>query len=259
MFQKEHILKPSNEQNFFKLCNMKINVLAIVAHPDDLEISAAGTFLKLKSQGYKTGVIDLTAGELGTRGNALTRKEEAENATKILDLDARENLGFADGFFEINEDSLKKIITIIRKYQPDIIITNSIHDRHPDHGRASQLVARAAYLSGLRKIETTQNGEVQKEWRPKATYFFIQDRFIQPDFVVDISDFMDKKIEAIKAFKTQFYDPESKEPETPISGQYFLDFIRGRGREFGRPVGYEYAEGFCTERYVGVANLMDLS
>lgn len=237
---------------------MKIDVLAIVAHPDDLEISAAGTFLKLRDQGYKTGIIDLTAGELGTRGNSETRSAEAKTASKLLQLDARENLGMEDGFFEINSINLIKIIEVIRKYQPKLVITNSIEDRHPDHARASQLVARAAYLSGLRRITTSVDGIEQQAWRPKSTYFFIQDRYIKPDFVVDISDYIDQKLECIKSYKTQFYDPDSKEPETPISGSSFFDHVKGRARELGRPSGFEFAEGFNVERTIGVDDIMKL-
>ncbi|HQD12172.1 MAG TPA: bacillithiol biosynthesis deacetylase BshB1 [Chitinophagales bacterium] len=231
----------------------KLDILLFAAHPDDVELAASGTVLKHISLGYKVGIIDLTKGELGTRGTATIRAQESEAASQILGIHVHENLGFRDGFFEVNEDHLLPVISAIRKYQPDIILANSISDRHPDHGRGGDLVARANFLSGLVKVDTGQPA-----WRAKAVYRYVQDNFVEPDFVVDITDFMDKKLEAIKAFKSQFYNPDSKEPQTPISRADFLDFIEGRARQFGRPIGVTYAEGFTVERYIGVEDLFDL-
>lgn len=237
---------------------MKLNILAFAAHPDDVEISAAGTLLKYISEGKSVGIIDLTEGELGTRGTDQTRYEEAELAGKLLSLSARENLRMKDGFFEHTEENKRLIIQQIRRFQPEIVLANSILDRHPDHGRAAKLVADACYLSGLRKIETEWEGRPQEAFRPRLVLHYIQDYFIQPNFVVDVSEFMDKKIEVIKAYKTQFYNPESTEPNTPISGEEFFDFLKGRMMTLGRPAGMKYAEGFTVDRIVGVKDLFEL-
>jgi bacillithiol biosynthesis deacetylase BshB1 len=237
---------------------MKLNILAFAAHPDDVEISAAGTLLKYISEGKSVGIIDLTEGELGTRGTVQTRYEEAELAGKLLSLSARENLRMKDGFFEYTEENKRLIIQQIRRFQPEIVLANSILDRHPDHGRAAKLVADACYLSGLRKIETEWEGRPQEAFRPRLVLHYIQDYFIQPNFVVDVSEFMDKKIEVIKAYKTQFYNPESTEPNTPISGEEFFDFLKGRMMTLGRPAGMKYAEGFTVDRIVGVKDLFEL-
>ena len=237
---------------------MKLDILAFAAHPDDVEISAGGTVARMISQGKKVGVVDLTRGELGTRGNGLLRLEEAAASSEVLGLSARENLGMKDGFFEHTEHNLKLIIQKIRKYQPEVVLANSVSDRHTDHGKAAQLVAEAAFLSGLKKIETKENTEVQTHWRPKAVYHYIQDYYIQPDFAVDVTDFFEIKMKAIRAFSSQFYSPDSKEPETPISGEDFFDFLRSRAMEYGRPIGAKYAEGFTVRRYPGVKDLMDL-
>ena len=226
---------------------MKVDILAFAAHPDDIEISCGGTILKHIANGYKVVVIDLTRGELGTRGSANTRKKESKAASKILGLLARENLKMKDGFFEASEENKKKIIRVIRKYQPQIILANSVTDRHPDHGKASKLVSECCFLSGLQKIETKFKGDIQKPWRPKAIYHYIQDYYIDPDVIVDITGFMDSKLKAIASFKTQFYDPKSKEPETPISDKFFFPFIEGRARQFGRLIQTEFAEGFTVE------------
>jgi bacillithiol biosynthesis deacetylase BshB1 len=236
----------------------KLDILAFAAHPDDVELSACGTLLKHIALGMKVGIIDLTQGELGTRGNFSTRKAEAQMASQILGIHVRENLGMPDGFFEINTDNKIKIIEVIRKYRPQVILANAIEDRHPDHGRAAQLVAEATFLSGLPKIVTHDAGEEQKPHRPKAIYHYIQDYYLEPDFVVDVTPFVDKKIEAIKAYKTQFFDPDSPEPATPISGEDFFEFITGRMMQFGRPAGMKYAEGFNTCRSIGVDNLLEL-
>jgi bacillithiol biosynthesis deacetylase BshB1 len=238
---------------------MKLDILAFAAHPDDVEISAAGTLLKYISEGKSVGIIDLTEGELGTRGTVQTRYEEAALAGKLLGLSARENLRIQDGFFEHTEENKRLIIQQIRRFQPEIVLANSILDRHPDHGRAAKLVADSCYLAGLRKIETEWEGKSQEAFRPRLVLHYIQDYYIQPNFVVDVSEFMDKKIEVIKAYKTQFYNPESTEPSTPISGEEFFDFLKGRMMTIGRPAGIKYAEGFTIDRIVGVQNLFDLS
>jgi N-acetylglucosamine malate deacetylase 1 len=232
---------------------MKLDILAIAAHPDDVEISAGGTVLKSIQQGKKVGIVDLTRGELGSRGSGDLRMIEAEAASKILGISARVNLGLADGFFEKNEASLRKIIEQIRIYRPEIVLTNAPSDRHPDHGRASQLVREACFYSGLRKIETGQEA-----WRPKSVYMFNQDYYNKPDFVVDVTEFWETKMEALKAYGSQFFDPTSKEPKTPISGEEFFDFLRARSMDFGRPAGYLLAEGFMVDRTIGVEDLFHL-
>jgi bacillithiol biosynthesis deacetylase BshB1 len=235
-----------------------MDILAFAAHPDDVELSCSGTLMKAISQGKKVGIIDLTQGELGSRGTIETRYAEAATASEIMGLSYRENLKMADGFFEINEANKRLIIQMIRKYRPQIVLANAIEDRHPDHGRAAQLVSEACFLAGLHRIETEYEGQQQKAYRPKAVYHYIQDYYIKPDFVVDITPFIERKIEAIKAYKTQFYDPNSTEPQTPISGAEFFDFIKGRMLQFGRPIGAQYAEGFTVEREIGVEDLFDL-
>ncbi|UTW63038.1 bacillithiol biosynthesis deacetylase BshB1 [bacterium SCSIO 12741] len=237
---------------------MKLDILAIGAHPDDVELGASGTILKQIEQGSSVGVVDLTLGELGTRGSAELRLKEAAAAAKVLGLTERHNLEMADGFFEVSEDNLKKLIRHIRYFQPDIVLCNAPSDRHPDHGRGSELASRACFLSGLRKIETKWEGKVQEHWRPKAVYHYIQDRYIEPDFVVDISPYWEKRMESIMAYSSQFFDPASKEPESPISGQSFLDHLKGRSQNFGRLIHAEYGEGFVVERPVGVRDLKDL-
>jgi bacillithiol biosynthesis deacetylase BshB1 len=237
---------------------MKVDILAFAAHPDDIELSASGTLMQQIALGKTVAIVDLTQGELGSRGTIETRYSEAAEASKIMGISARNNLKLADGFFEQNETSLRLIIEQIRHFQPEIVLANAIDDRHPDHGKASKLVSEACFLAGLRKIETTYQGENQIAHRPKAVYHYIQDQFIQPDFVVDVTPFIDRKIEAIKAYKTQFFDPNSLEPATPISGEEFFDFIKGRMLQFGRSMGVKYAEGFTVERPIGVKNLVDL-
>ncbi|MAS52481.1 MAG: bacillithiol biosynthesis deacetylase BshB1 [Flavobacteriales bacterium] len=226
---------------------MKVDILAFAAHPDDVEISCSGTIIKHIEMGYKVVVVDLTQGELGTRGTAKTRQKEAAEASKILGIAERENLKMEDCFFESSEKNKKKIISVIRKYQPKLIFANSIKDRHPDHAKASSLVSEACFLSGLSKIKTEINGTVQLAWRPEAVYHYIQDYYIEPDFIVDISQQIDAKIKTIKAYKTQFYDPNNKEPETPISREDFFEFIKARAKNFGRLIKTDYAEGFTVE------------
>jgi N-acetylglucosamine malate deacetylase 1 len=238
---------------------MKLDILAVGVHPDDVELSCAGTLLKHIQLGYKVGLLDLTKGELGTRGSAELRTEEATEAAHIMGALVREQLDLEDGFFTQNEAQLRKIIRIIRKYCPEVVFANAIEDRHPDHGRASKLMSDACFLSGLVKIETLDDNNIpQAPWRPKTVYHYIQDRALKPDFVVDISGFMDKKFELIMAYKSQFFDPLSTEPKTPISGKEFLDSIKGKDSVYGRYIGVQYAEGFNVEKTIGVKNVFDL-
>lgn len=231
---------------------IKLDILAFGVHPDDVELGCAGTLLASQSIGKKTGIIDLTRGELGTRGTAETRKQEAADAAKVLGITVRENLEMADGFFEHNEANLRKVITVIRKYQPEIILCNAIEDRHPDHGRSAALVQDAAFLSGLRKIETSVDGIPQQEWRPKYVFHYIQDRYLAPDFVFDITAYFDKKIESILCYKTQFHNPELNEPQTYISSPEFLESVKGRSLMLGKRIGVKYAEGFLTKKTIGI-------
>lgn len=235
---------------------MKVDILFITAHPDDVELCCAGTVFRHIDQGSSVGIIDLTAGELGTRGNAKIRAEEAAKAADIMKLSFRENLGLRDGFFDMSESNKLPVIRTIRKYQPEIVITNAIRDRHPDHGRAAQLVAECCFLSGLRKIEMEENGKVLEEWRPRQVYHMIQDRYITPEICVDITPYIDLKTQAVMAFKSQFYDPGSTDPDTPISGLDFLEFLKARAREMGRLIGVEYAEGYTTNGPVSKNNLL---
>jgi bacillithiol biosynthesis deacetylase BshB1 len=237
---------------------MKLDILAIAAHPDDVELGCAGTLLVHRRAGRKVGVIDLTRGELGTRGSADQRDQEAADASRVLGLSARENMRFADGFFENNREHQLQLIAAIRRYQPEIVLTNAVEDRHSDHGRASKLVSDSCFLAGLVKIETTDGGNRQAAWRPKAVYHFIQDRLLVPDLVVDVTDVWEQKIDSIRAYKTQFFDPASQEPETHISKPDFLNFIEARALELGHSIGVRYGEGFTKERNLGVRNLFDL-
>ncbi|MDC3252855.1 bacillithiol biosynthesis deacetylase BshB1 [Crocinitomicaceae bacterium] len=237
---------------------MKLDILAFAAHPDDIELGCSGTIIKQIKAGFKVGIIDMTQGELGSRGTAETRSIEAEEASRIMGVKERKNLMMRDGFFEISEQNKILLIQQIRKYQPEIVLANALSDRHPDHGRAGQLVLEACYLSGLRKIETSLNGQTQEAHRPNVVYNYVQDYYQKPDFVVDVTEFIDQKMQAIAAYKTQFYDPNSKEPETPISGKGFLDAVFSRMTEYGRPAGYRYAEGFTTQRFLGIELLTDL-
>lgn len=242
---------------------MKLDILAIAAHPDDVELCCAGTLMKHIEMGYKVGIIDLTRGELGTRGTPELRLEEAADAARIMGIHVRENLGIADGFFKNDEDTQRLLIQRIRHFKPRIVITNAVSDRHIDHGRGSQLVSDACFLAGLVKIETKDDqGKTQDRWRPDAVYHCIQDRYIKPDFVVDITPYIDRKKEAILAYRSQFfnegYEHNDKELQTPISGLDFFEFLDGRARELGRPIGATFAEGFTVERTPGVVNLFDL-
>lgn len=233
---------------------MKVDILAIGAHPDDVELGCGGTVAKLISEGKTVAIVDLTQGELGTRGTNFTRAEEAANSAKILGISARENLKMKDGFLTNSEEHQLQIVKIIRKYQPEIVLANAIDDRHPDHAKAAKLVSDACFLSGLVKIETVSEGENQKPWRPKQIFHYIQWKNIAPDFVIDISNFMEKKIEACLAFKTQFYDPNSTEPMTPISTKDFLESLTYRAQDLGRLSGVEFAEGFTTEKLLAFKN-----
>lgn len=236
----------------------KLDILVIAAHPDDAELGCSGTILSQVEKGYKVGIVDLTQGEMGTRGTPEIRLEEAEAAGKILKLTARENLGFKDIYFENDRDHQLKLIETIRKYQPEIVIANAISDRHPDHGKGSELATKACFMSGLRKIETKLNGEPQNPWRPKFVYHYIQNNYITPDFIVDITPYWETKIESIKAYRSQFFDPNSQEPSSFISDPEFLPFIESRSREFGHRIMTTYGEGFTVERFIGVHDLFDL-
>jgi len=237
---------------------MKLDILAFGAHPDDVELGCSGTIAKEVSLGKKVGIIDLTRGELGTRGSVEIRNSESAKASEILGVVVRENLDMRDGFFVNDEAHQLKVIEMIRKYQPEIVLCNAITDRHIDHGKGSKLVSDACFLSGLRQIKTELNGETQEAWRPKVVYHYIQWQNIEPDFVVDISEFMDKKMDSVLAYGSQFYDPNSKEPESPISSKNFLESLNYRSRDLGRLTGVEYAEGFTVERYLAVNSLGDL-
>ena len=232
---------------------MKVDILVFGAHPDDVELGCGGTVIKLVEQGKKVGIIDLTRGELGTRGTAQSRKVECENATKILGVAVRKNMDFKDGFFKDDEAHKLALIKKIRKYCPEIVIANAPTDRHPDHGRASQIVVDACFLSGLEKVNTKQ-----KVWRPKAIYHYIQFNHLQPDFVIDISRQMEKKIEAVKAYKTQFYNSDSKETETIISKKGFLESLKYRAQDLGRQANCEFAEGFIAHQMLKVDSFFDI-
>lgn len=235
--------------------HVKLDVLAIGVHPDDVELGCSGTILVALSEGKKVGIVDLTRGELGTRGSAEIRKIEAANAAKVLGVHLRENIGLADGFFLNDEAHQRKVITMIRKYQPEIILCNAPEDRHPDHGRSAKLVSDAAFLSGLRKIETELNGVSQQAWRPKYVFHYLQDRFLQPDFVVDISEHMDKKIESVLSYTTQFFNPDLDEPQTYISSPEFLETVRARAMMLGKRIGVKYAEGYLSDKMIGVKSM----
>jgi bacillithiol biosynthesis deacetylase BshB1 len=239
---------------------MKLDILAIGAHPDDVELGCSATLAKEIANGKKVGIIDLTRGELGTRGTAETRDEESKEAAKILGVSVRVNMEFADGFFVNDKLHQLELIKMIRKFKPEIVLCNAIDDRHIDHGKGSKLVSDACFLSGLLKIDTKCPDEDgwQDPWRPKHVYHYIQWKHIEPDFVVDVSGFMDKKMEAVLAYKTQFFDPNSDEPETPISSKNFTDSIEYRARDLGRLIGVKHGEGYTAERYVAVDSLYNL-
>lgn len=237
---------------------MKLDILVLAAHPDDAELGAGGTIAKHTAAGKKVGIIDFTQGELGTRGTPQLRAKEAAASAKILGISVRENLHLRDGYFTSNEESQLMLIQSIRKYQPEIVLANAIYDRHIDHGKGASLAYDACFLSGLAKIETTDHGEKQNPWRPSAIYHYIQSQLIEPDFIVDVSGFWEKKMESIKAYGSQFFDPSSNEPETYISKPGFLKMIESRGLEFGHAIGATHGEGFTVRRYPGVKYLSDL-
>lgn len=238
----------------------KVDILAFAAHPDDIELSCSGTLAKHIHHGKKVAIVDLTQGELGSNGSAETRIIEAQNSSQILGINHRENLNLGDGFFEINPESILKVIQMIRKYQPEIVLANSPKDRHPDHARGAQLIERAFFLSGLIKIKSDIAGIAQKHYRAKALYHYIQDDYLDPDFVVDMSAFFDQKMECIAAFESQFFSKNKKEGQvnTPISSENFYHFLEARCRDFGRIIQCKYAEGFIANRKFGVNLLTDL-
>jgi len=237
------------------------DIVAFGAHPDDIELSAGGVIAKEAQRGKKVALVDLTRGQLGTRGSVEIRAEEAEAARVILGVEHRENLGMEDGWFEVDEVHLRAVVEVLRRLRPKVVLANALSDRHPDHGRGAELVARACFLAGLPRIETVdiESGEQQPPWRPRAVYHYIQDRDRTPDVVVDISGFEEIKMRAILAYSSQFHNPDSDERETPISSPEFLDHLRGRMRSTGRPAGFAYAEGFESVRAIGVSDLLDLS
>jgi len=236
----------------------KVDILAIGVHPDDVELGCGATIMKQIDLGYKVAIVDLTKGELGTRGSASLRMKEAKAAQKFAGVKYRENLGMADGFFENNKANKLKIIKAIRTYQPDIVLVNAISDRHPDHGRASLLIKEACFLAGLMKIKTTVKRKAQQKWRPRKVLSYIQDHHIEPQVVLDVSDYMDKKIALVKCFKSQFFSANAKGPQTPISSSLFLEALRGRAIAHGRRIGVAYGEGFTCEEYIGIDNLMQI-
>lgn len=234
----------------------KLHILAIAAHPDDVELSGAGTLIKHARMGQAVGILDLTQGELGTRGTPELRLQEAQDAAKVMGLAVRENAGMADGFFRNDQEHQLRLIYYIRKYQPEIVIANALEDRHPDHGKGGKLIADACYLAGLRKIETRgDDGQPQQAWRPKRVFHMIQDRFLEPSFIVDISDTIEQKMEAIKCYKSQFHDPNSNEPATYIAKQDFLKKIESRSLLLGQRIGAQYGEGFICENIPGIDSL----
>ncbi len=238
---------------------MKLDILVLAAHPDDAELGCGGTMAKHIKSGHKVGVIDLTRGELGTRGTAQLREKEATESSRLLGLTVRTNLGLPDGFFQNQEDHQRKVVAAIRTYRPDIVLANATHDRHPDHGRGADIAYSACFLSGLSKVETTDaTGSKQEPWRPNRVYHYVQSQFIAPDFVIDISAEWEQKMAAIKSYKTQFFDPSSKEPVTYISTPEFLSMLEARAIEMGHAIGVKYGEGFVARRWVGVRSLFDL-
>ena len=237
---------------------MKLDILAFGAHPDDVELGCAATMAKEIALGKKVGIVDLTQGELGTRGSAELRMEEAAKAADILGVSVRENLGFADGFFRNDKVHQLEVVKILRKYQPEIVLCNAVDDRHIDHGKGSRLVSDACFLSGLQKIQTELHGVEQERWRPKQVYHYIQWKSLTPDFVVDVTGFMESKIAAVMAYSSQFYQPNSTALETPISSKNFIDSVRYRARDLGRLIGTAHAEGFTVERCIAVNSLEQL-
>jgi bacillithiol biosynthesis deacetylase BshB1 len=237
---------------------MKLDILAISAHPDDIELSCSGTLIAHKSLGYTTGILDLTEGEMSTRGTPEIRQKESVEASQIMGISIRENLGLSDAKFDLSFENQARVIKVLRKYRPEIILANAPYDRHPDHVRASQLIEEAVFKSGLVKIETEDNGESQLPWRPQKVYHYIQSVSLEPDFICDISAHMEQKMAAIRVFKSQFFDPNSNEPDTYISNPDFLKLIEARSREWGHRIGVSYGEGFVQRQSLGVKSLFDL-
>lgn len=242
-----------------QLSMKKADILAIGVHPDDIELACSGTLLRHIEQGKTVALLDLTRGELGSRGSAEIRDAESMDAAQLMGAIDRKNLAFQDGFFTHDKAHLLEIVKMIRYYRPDIVLANAVMDRHPDHGRAGKTIADACFLSGLRRIETKYEEREQEHWRPKVVYHYVQDYYIKPDFVVDITPYVDKKIELVMAYKSQFFNPNSNEPETPISSKSFLEALKAQNRVMGRPAGFEFGEGFTVNRTLGVTNLFDLS
>ena len=235
---------------------MKLDVLAIGVHPDDVELGCSGVLIKEARRGKKTGVLDLTQGELGTRGTIETRYKEASEAARIMEVSVRENLKMRDGFFKNDEEHQRLLIKAIRKFQPEIVIGNILEDRHPDHGRAGQLIYDACFLAGLKQIKTTDDeGKEQERWRPKYLFHYLQDRFYEPDLIIDISDVWEERLESIKAYQTQFHNPASNEPQTYISSPEFLEAVTARARLLGKRIGVQFAEGFVSKKNIGISNL----
>lgn len=238
---------------------MKLDILVIAAHPDDAELGCGGTIAMHVAMGKKVGIVDLTRGELGTRGTPELRAQEADAAARVLGVSVRENLAMADGFFVNDDEHQRRLIRVIRKYRPEIVLANAVYDRHIDHGKGASLAYDACFLSGLAKVETTDDsGRPQRAWRPSVVYHYIQSLFVTPDFIVDVTGYWEKKMEAVRAFRSQFFDPASNEPETYISRPGFLKMLEARGIEFGHAIGAQYGEGFTVKRFPGVRNLFDL-
>ena len=237
--------------------DIKLDILVMAAHPDDAELSCSGTILSYIAQGKKVGIVDFTRGEMGTRGTPEIRLQESNDATKILGLHARENLGLADGFFQNDQASQLILMEVIRRYRPEIVLANALEDRHPDHGKGAKLAIDACFLSGLRMIPTTDSHSKSEQaaWRPKHVYHYIQDRYLEPDFVIDITEHWETKEQSIRAFKSQFFDPNSKEPNSYISSPDFLSFIQARAQEMGHKIGVKYGEGFQSQKTIQVTNL----
>ena len=237
---------------------MKLDILVFAAHPDDAELSCSGTIISHIKQGKKVGMVDFTKGELGTRGNPEIRMQEARQAAEILGLSVRENLAFEDIYFKNDKEHQLEIVKMIRKFQPEIVLANAVEDRHPDHPRASQLVVQSCFMAGLKMIGTKLDGATQSAWRPGAIYHYIQSNFIKPDVIVDVSEHWEQRMASVRAFKSQFFDPNSKEPETFISSAQFMELLVARATEFGKSIGVKYGEGFTVDKNIGVSSLFDL-
>ena len=237
---------------------MKLDILVLAAHPDDAELGCGGTIAKHIALGHKVGIVDFTRGELGTRGTVQTRDQEAAESARILGVSVRENLNLKDGFFRNVAEDQMAVIRVIRKYRPELILANAVFDRHPDHGKGAELAFESSFLAGLSKVETSLDGKPQTSWRPKAMYHYIQSQYLKPDIIVDVSDFWETKMTAIRAFKTQFYDPHSNEPTTYISNPGFLKMVESRAQEMGYAIGKNYGEGFTVRRFIGVKSLFDI-